>query len=242
MKPSPKYFCSSMPKSVQRCVTSLSVSSKVPSSSRNSMRSRADILPCLCSRARRSSPPPESASESRRFSSVSFCSRSMGVIINSRCGGIARVLPFGGSPSSVTNALAEQSRRLAAVNLPEMLPTGGLQGLHFSGRRYESQPLAASDLADACQLYACNLLRDAAIGTSCEKQFVFVTAMQRERQTGNGRQRLGIYHCAGLAFFAEMSEIGGKAVADVDHRRGELLLSQEFSDCEAWLRIEVLPM
>src|SRR6476469_8899827 len=63
-----------MPKSVQLCVTILSNSSKVPSSSRNSMRSRADILPSL---SWRSLPPPASASESRRLSSVSFCSRSM---------------------------------------------------------------------------------------------------------------------------------------------------------------------
>ena len=66
-----------MPKSLQRCVTSLSVSSKVPSSSRNSMRSRADILPSLCWRSRRFSPPPSSASRLRFFSSASFSSRFM---------------------------------------------------------------------------------------------------------------------------------------------------------------------
>src|SRR5262249_22224754 len=66
-----------MPKSVERCVTSLSNSSKVPSSSRNSMRSRADILPSLCWRSRRAAPPPASASESRRLSSASFFSRFM---------------------------------------------------------------------------------------------------------------------------------------------------------------------
>src|SRR5512137_2310734 len=70
-----------MPKSVERWVTSLSNSSKVPSSSRNSIRSRADILPSLCWRARRSSPPPASASASRRLSSASFCSRFMEGII-----------------------------------------------------------------------------------------------------------------------------------------------------------------
>src|SRR6266480_1914336 len=43
-----------MPKSCERCVTSLSVSSNVPSSSRNSIRSRAFILPSLCCRSRRS--------------------------------------------------------------------------------------------------------------------------------------------------------------------------------------------
>src|SRR5579864_6015870 len=64
-----------MPKSVQLCVTILSNSSKVPSSSRNSIRSRADILPSLCWRSWRSLPPPASASPSRRLSSASFCSR-----------------------------------------------------------------------------------------------------------------------------------------------------------------------
>src|SRR6266849_6205756 len=67
-----------MPKSLQRCVTSLSVSSKVPSSSRKSMRSRADILPSLCCRSRRSAPPPSWASWSRFFSSAIFSSSFIG--------------------------------------------------------------------------------------------------------------------------------------------------------------------
>src|SRR5206468_2501951 len=54
-----------MPKSCERCVTSLSVSSNVPPSSRNSIRSRAFILPSLCCRSRRSVPPPSSARRSR---------------------------------------------------------------------------------------------------------------------------------------------------------------------------------
>src|SRR6266851_1164674 len=78
MKPSPYNFCSAMPKSLQRCVTSLSVSSKVPSSSRKSMRSRADILPSLCCRSRRSAPPPSWASWSRFFSSAIFSSSFIG--------------------------------------------------------------------------------------------------------------------------------------------------------------------
>src|SRR5258708_39722971 len=67
-----------MPKSLQRCVTSLSVSSKVPSSSRKSMRSRADILPSLCCRSRRCAPPPSSANWSRLFSSAIFSSSFIG--------------------------------------------------------------------------------------------------------------------------------------------------------------------
>ena len=62
-------ICSSMPKSRQRCVTSLSSSSNEPSSSSSSMRSRALSLPSLCWRARRSGPPPCSAAAWRRRSS-----------------------------------------------------------------------------------------------------------------------------------------------------------------------------
>src|SRR6266403_1045152 len=70
-KPSPAGRCSCMPKSTQRCRTNLSSSSKVPSSNKRWMRSRAVSLPALCSRSRRSAPPPASASsEIRRSSSL----------------------------------------------------------------------------------------------------------------------------------------------------------------------------
>src|ERR1039458_4140102 len=74
-----------MPKSRPRCVTSLSSSSKVPSSRSNSMRSRAESLPSLCWRFWRSSPPPCSAAAWRRWSSWSL---SMLLIVT---GGQARV-------------------------------------------------------------------------------------------------------------------------------------------------------
>src|SRR6267142_1996356 len=70
-KPSPAGRCSCMPKSTQRWRTNLSSSSKVPSSNKRWMRSRAVSLPALCSRSRRSGPPPASASsEMRRSSSI----------------------------------------------------------------------------------------------------------------------------------------------------------------------------
>src|ERR1700753_1818978 len=73
--PSPAGRCSSIPKSTQRWRTNLSSSSKVFSSSSRSIRSRAVRLPALCSRSRRSAPPPASASAlSRRRSSMrSLC-------------------------------------------------------------------------------------------------------------------------------------------------------------------------
>src|ERR1039457_1735540 len=100
MNPSPWIFCSDMPKSLQRWVTSLSVSSNVPSSSRNSTRSRADILPSLCCRSRRLAPPPSSASWFRFFSSATFCSKSMGGNY-SGWEGAAHVTDIRGGPRAV---------------------------------------------------------------------------------------------------------------------------------------------
>src|SRR5258708_17412090 len=64
--PSPAGRWASMPKSVQWWRTNLSSSSNVPSSSRRLILSRAVSLPALCSRSRRSAPPPASASWLRR--------------------------------------------------------------------------------------------------------------------------------------------------------------------------------
>src|SRR5579863_1513865 len=72
MNPSPGTVCSSIPKSRHRCVTSLSISSKEPSSSSSSMRSRAESFPSLCCRSWRASPPPCSAALCRRRSSSSL--------------------------------------------------------------------------------------------------------------------------------------------------------------------------
>jgi glycosyltransferase involved in cell wall biosynthesis len=54
--PSPGIFCSSIPKSVQLCSTYMSSSSKLPSSSRMSSRSRAVSLPLACCASIRFSP------------------------------------------------------------------------------------------------------------------------------------------------------------------------------------------
>src|SRR5881397_2463649 len=59
--PSPRYFSSASPKSVERCVTNRSSSTNVPASSSTSSRSRAVILPLSCCAAIRSAPPPSSA-------------------------------------------------------------------------------------------------------------------------------------------------------------------------------------
>src|SRR5436190_3422773 len=65
MTPSPGTTCSAMPKSRQRCVTNLSISSNVPESNRRLMRSRAVSFPDSRWRRSRSSPPPSAARRSR---------------------------------------------------------------------------------------------------------------------------------------------------------------------------------
>ena len=65
--PSPGIFCSSMPKSCERCSTNMSHSSKEPGSNSSSRRSRAVSLPLACCCAMRRSPPPARAAA--RFSS-----------------------------------------------------------------------------------------------------------------------------------------------------------------------------
>ena len=107
-----------MPKSLQRCVTSLSVSSNVPSSSKNSTRSRADILPSLCCRSWRCVPPPSSARRSRFFSSSSFCSKFMPEIIAREQDGLRKNrVAAGDSPALCPGFLQVAERRSAGQPL-----------------------------------------------------------------------------------------------------------------------------
>ena len=59
--PSPRKCCLSNPNKVERCVTSMPISSKLPGSSSRSMRSRAVSLPLACWASMRFSPPPKRA-------------------------------------------------------------------------------------------------------------------------------------------------------------------------------------
>src|SRR5579872_1981655 len=75
--PSPGTLVFSMPNSVERCSTNMSNSSKLPLSSRSSIRSRAVSLPRACCAAMRFSPPPSlaPARRSSRVSRISFMRR-----------------------------------------------------------------------------------------------------------------------------------------------------------------------
>src|SRR5271165_1553213 len=106
--PSPGTLVFSMPNSVERCSTNMSNSSKLPLSSRSSMRSRAVSLPRACCASMRLSPPPSfaPARRSSRVSRICFIGRSPPQI-----GSVA-----GGSNTVVS----ETERRILA---PKSLPT-----------------------------------------------------------------------------------------------------------------------
>ena len=70
--PSPKYCFFSIPKFVQRWSLNISTSSKLPSSSNISMRSRAVYLPRACCFSMAFSPPPKRACSRFAISSLIF--------------------------------------------------------------------------------------------------------------------------------------------------------------------------
>jgi hypothetical protein len=57
---------------------------------------------------------------------------------------------------------------------------------------------------------------------------------------GGERQGCGANFCAYSALFANVSKVGGEAVADVDHSGGQAPLAQELSDSDAGLRMKML--
>src|ERR1700686_2161818 len=116
--PSPGGRCSCIPNSSERCATNLSSSSNVPSSRSNATRSRAVSFPALCSRSRRSAPPPASASALRRRRSP-IGSFSFGFLLIGR-----------GQRTHVSRTAFEtfaQARSTMPLNF------GGIAGTHIAG-------------------------------------------------------------------------------------------------------------
>src|SRR5579863_6796964 len=107
-----------MPKSSERCATNLSSSSNVPSSRSSATRSRAVSFPALCSRSRRSAPPPASASALRRR--------------NSAIGSF----PFGFlliGPGQRTHVSRTAFETFAQARSTMPLNFGGIAGTHIAG-------------------------------------------------------------------------------------------------------------
>ena len=109
------------------------------------------------------------------------------------------------------------------------------------------------NLADSGNRRAVDFLWQASniLGCDGEQEFEVFATMQGQCQGIEGaatakvahvfieRTGRGINYCSDVALFAQVSEIGREAVAQVDHCRGELLLSQDYAPAGAWLWAEL---
>jgi len=94
---------------------------------------------------------------------------------------------------------------------------------------HEDDVLLARDVANLGDVDARDSGRDLLATRGGEKQFVVVTAMQGELQIdfvswppdAGKRYRRSLDLRANTALFADMPEVGGKAVAEIDHGRGK---------------------
>jgi len=111
------------------------------------------------------------------------------------------------------------------------------------GEERDGWPVAAGleDAADSCDWNSCDLPWNVRFGRRREEQFVVVSAMKgvvKARAGMDGQQRwvdFGGY--AGL--LAEMGQIGGEPVAEVDGGGCESALAKKESLCDARLRREM---
>ena len=96
----------------------------------------------------------------------------------------------------------------------------------------------AEDAADACDGDSSDGLRDAGRGWGGEEKLVVLSAVQGLLLGGAGadRQASGIDLGGDGRLGAEMGEVGGEAVAEVDGCRGQTAAKQRLSDFEAGLR------
>jgi len=103
-------------------------------------------------------------------------------------------------------------------------------------------------MADLGHLNTGYPLRDALAARDSEEQFVVVAAVQgglkvnfaaRFSDVGEG-YGVRANFSAHTAFFADVAEVGGEAVAEVDHGGSQVLLEQELTDGDSGLGVKVL--
>src|SRR5581483_1880709 len=131
--------------------------------------------------------------------------------------------------------------RVTKVLALEVLPSTGREFL-FATVLHDFHATAADDLANARDRNAGNLAGHTPLSSSSEQQFVIVAAVQRQSQITNivaNRDAGGLDARSGAACLADMVEIGGKAVADVNHRCCQPVFSQVTPDLKARCWIEV---
>lgn len=131
--------------------------------------------------------------------------------------------------------------------LCEVLPASGAKVRASAAFIDENDPLLARDAADAGDGNPRDANRDTFPGGQCEEKFVVFAAIEgyakinRSRLSPNPRARNGVGRdfCTHSRFFADVGEIGGEAVAQIDHRRGEMFFAQNPAHGNSWNGREV---
>src|SRR5262249_37785145 len=105
----------------------------------------------------------------------------------------------------------------------------------------EQDSLAAGNASDLSDRNPCNLAGNPLAAGRGEKQFIVVTAMKGgsqvnlARRSANDRPWNGcrLHFGADAAFFANVGEIGGEAIAHIDHCRGQPTFHEEATNLNA---------
>ena len=126
-----------------------------------------------------------------------------------------------------------------------MFPAGGFQTLRLAAFLNEDDAATGRDAADAADGDSCDAHGDCPSSRSGEEQFVVFASVEGEVQ-GNGlafgsnhgsRNSYRFEFGSDFRFFADLGEVGGEAVAHIDHGRG--FPAQRLSDGDARDGMEV---
>jgi len=123
------------------------------------------------------------------------------------------------------------------------VPTLRLEFVRCAGTVYQEYPSAAGDLADLRNWNAANTRWDPLVAGSGEQEFVVFSAMQGKLQIdfprrlahAGSRDGFGLQFGADATFLADVGKVGGKAIAGVYHRRGQVFLAQNSAQLDSWL-------
>jgi len=128
-----------------------------------------------------------------------------------------------------------------------MLPALGTEFESHALIIHEDDVLLARDVADLGDVDTRDSGRDLLPARPREKQFVVVTAMQGKLQVdfvnwladAGARYSRSLDLRANTTLFADMPEVGGEAVAEIDHGRGKTFFQQKLANLDSRHGMEV---
>src|SRR5580658_10560428 len=161
--------------------------------------------------------------------------------------GLSLLLPSLLLSSFASLRMTNHDTNEAGAGLSEMLPALRLEFVGHAGGIAQNDLPAPSDAADLGQGDSRDPLRNVLAGVGSEQEFVVLTAMQGQIEVdfargladAGARDEGGVEFRSHAAFFAQMRQVGGEAVAGVDHGRSQPFLEEHAPDCDSRFGIEV---